>query len=274
MVLLPRKLVGKSPKWQSFYAGPFVIVRLLSTTNDVIQKSQRSKQQVAHVNKLKRCLGETPASWLLESDNGADDDRSIVEDDEATSVEEVRDPDGIEESAEVDDVDTINIPATLDATEEDATPAPRQQRLLRHLADFVTRATANGSTLSALANEFVPPSHILPCRVVRSIHRCVNECCKSRKMYVAAAQRDDRRDHQTSAEDAGHRRRQPPLTHGNVACGSNTADAAPPTVMGRDAVCFLQYVMKQPGQISSSTLRDDVAEKWRRLSPTARNNMV
>ena len=50
----PRKVVGKSPKWQSFYAGPFLIVRLLSTTNAVIQKSQRSKQQVVHADKLQR----------------------------------------------------------------------------------------------------------------------------------------------------------------------------------------------------------------------------
>ena len=71
-----RKVVGKSPKWQSFYAGPFLIVRLLSTTNAVIQRSQRSKQQVVHVDKLKLCLEETPASWLVESDNGSDDDRS------------------------------------------------------------------------------------------------------------------------------------------------------------------------------------------------------
>ena len=47
----------------------------------------------------------------MECDNGPDDDRNRVEDDETTSVEDVRDPDGIEESAEVDDVDTINIPA-------------------------------------------------------------------------------------------------------------------------------------------------------------------
>ena len=79
---------------------------------------------------------------------GAENGRSRVEDDETKSVKEFRDPDGIEESAEVDDVDTINVPATLDAI-EDATPAPRQRRPPRHMADFVTRTTANGSTRSA-----------------------------------------------------------------------------------------------------------------------------
>ena len=44
--------------------------------------------------------------------------------------------------------------------------------------------------------------------------------------------------------------------------------------MDRDAVLFLQDVMKLPGQVSWSTLRDASAEKWPRLSATARNNMV
>ena len=93
-------------------------------------------------------------------------------------------------------------------------------------------------------------------------------------MSVAATQRDDRKDHQTSAENAGHQRRQPPPTHGKVASESNTADAAPPTEMGSDAVRFLQYVMKQPGQVSWSTLRDAAVEKWPCLSATARINIV
>ena len=71
-----------------------------------------------HVDKLKIHLGETPASWL-ESNNGAGNDWSRVENDETTSVEDGRDHDGIDDAAEVDDVDTITVPATLDATEED-----------------------------------------------------------------------------------------------------------------------------------------------------------
>ena len=51
---------------------------------------------------LKLCFGETPVSWLVESDNGADYDKSGVEADEMTSVEgEVQVHDGIEEAAEL-----------------------------------------------------------------------------------------------------------------------------------------------------------------------------
>ena len=48
-----------------------------------------------------------------------------VEIDETTSVEEARYHDSIEDAAEVDDFDTINVPASFDVAEEDAAPAPR-----------------------------------------------------------------------------------------------------------------------------------------------------
>ena len=98
MVLLPRKVLGKTPKWQSFYAGSFLTVRLLSTTNAVIQKLQRSKQQIVHVDKHKLYIGETPKSWL-QLDNDADYDRSGADDDETTEVEEVCDSDGSQDVA-------------------------------------------------------------------------------------------------------------------------------------------------------------------------------
>ena len=134
-----------------------VILRLTipdcQATNSVIQKSQQSKQLVVHVYKLRLCLGETSVSWVAESDIGAGDDMSRVENGETTSTEGVGDPDGIEETAEVDDVDTTYFPATLDIAEEHATPARRQRRQPRHLADFVARATTNCSTRRTLANE-------------------------------------------------------------------------------------------------------------------------
>jgi len=34
--------------------------------NVVLQRSQRSKPFVVHVNKLKKCMGVTPVSWLGE----------------------------------------------------------------------------------------------------------------------------------------------------------------------------------------------------------------
>ena len=61
---LPRRVAGRSPKWESFYQGPFLIVRSLSTVNFVIQRSSRAKLQVVHVDKLKKCVDSGRTSWL------------------------------------------------------------------------------------------------------------------------------------------------------------------------------------------------------------------
>jgi len=46
-------------------------VRKIEPVNVVLQRSQRSKPFVVHVNKLKKCLGATPCSWLdTESGSG------------------------------------------------------------------------------------------------------------------------------------------------------------------------------------------------------------
>ena len=60
----PRRYIGKSPKWQRFYSGPFLIVRTFGRVNVVLQQTRRSRPFAAHVDKLKRCLGPTPVSWL------------------------------------------------------------------------------------------------------------------------------------------------------------------------------------------------------------------
>ena len=59
----PRRYTKKSPKWQSMYTGPYLIVRVIEPVNFVLQKSSRSKPFV-HMDKLKRCFGNTPQSWL------------------------------------------------------------------------------------------------------------------------------------------------------------------------------------------------------------------
>jgi len=60
----PRRYTSRSPKWQKAYTGPYLVTRLIEPVNCVLQKSPRSKPFVVHVDKLKKCLGETPASWL------------------------------------------------------------------------------------------------------------------------------------------------------------------------------------------------------------------
>ena len=39
-------------------------MRKIEPVNVVLQRSQRSKPFVVHVNKLKKCLGATPSLWL------------------------------------------------------------------------------------------------------------------------------------------------------------------------------------------------------------------
>jgi len=60
----PRHRMGRSPKWQNFYSGPYLIVEILGTVNVRIQKTAKASAMVVHVDKLKMCKGETPESWI------------------------------------------------------------------------------------------------------------------------------------------------------------------------------------------------------------------
>jgi len=60
----PRHRVGRSPKWQRFYFGPFLVLEKLGSVNLRIQKSPRANSMVVHIDKIKHCTGITPASWL------------------------------------------------------------------------------------------------------------------------------------------------------------------------------------------------------------------
>jgi len=60
----PRKYQGRSPKWQKSYIGPYLIVRCIPPVNYVLQRTRHSKPFVVHTDKIKRCYGNTPPSWL------------------------------------------------------------------------------------------------------------------------------------------------------------------------------------------------------------------
>jgi len=60
----PRRYQSRSLKWQKSYIGPYLVVRVIEPVNCVLQKSAKSKPFVAHVDKLKKCYGRTPNSWL------------------------------------------------------------------------------------------------------------------------------------------------------------------------------------------------------------------
>src|SRR2546425_6734278 len=63
----PRRYMGKSPKWQRLFTGPFLVVREIGPVNVVLQLSRRSKPFVVHIDKIKQYYGETPKNWTTES---------------------------------------------------------------------------------------------------------------------------------------------------------------------------------------------------------------
>jgi len=63
----PRRYKNRSQKWQKHYTGPYLIIRMIEPVNCVLQKSQRTKPFVVHVDKIKKCYGNTPVSWLHEA---------------------------------------------------------------------------------------------------------------------------------------------------------------------------------------------------------------
>ena len=64
-VYCPRRYQGKNPKWTKWYSKPMLITKILGPVNVLVQKGPRAKGQVIHLDKLKRCEGSTPRSWLV-----------------------------------------------------------------------------------------------------------------------------------------------------------------------------------------------------------------
>src|SRR6218665_2415323 len=62
----PRRYVGRSPKWQKQFTGPFRIIRQSGPVNYVIRRSARAKPFQAHVDKLRLCHEESQAAPSME----------------------------------------------------------------------------------------------------------------------------------------------------------------------------------------------------------------
>jgi len=60
----PRHRIGRSPKWQNFFSGPYLIVEILGMVNVRIEKTAKASAMVVHVDKVKLCKGETPECSL------------------------------------------------------------------------------------------------------------------------------------------------------------------------------------------------------------------
>jgi len=54
----PRRYVQRSPKWQSFYTGPYTVIRIIPPSNAVIKKGTKGTPFVVHFDKMKRCYDE------------------------------------------------------------------------------------------------------------------------------------------------------------------------------------------------------------------------
>ena len=59
-----RRKQGLSPKWQSYYTGPYLIIKVLSAQNMVIQKTRKSVPFVVHRDKVKPCYAVDQAPWV------------------------------------------------------------------------------------------------------------------------------------------------------------------------------------------------------------------
>jgi len=89
----PRRYQKKSPKWQRSYVGPYLIVRAIAPVNFVIQRSARAKPIVVHIDKLKKCYGQTPESWLTVTEPAGCEDSAA---DVASSESQLETGDAVE----------------------------------------------------------------------------------------------------------------------------------------------------------------------------------
>ena len=70
--LYNRRRTGLSPKWQKNYTGPYLIIKIISQHNLVLQKSRRSKPFTVHKDKVKTFFGDPPVSWITASGETTD----------------------------------------------------------------------------------------------------------------------------------------------------------------------------------------------------------
>ena len=70
----PRRYLGRSPKWQLNYIGPFHVVGVLSAVNVAIQKSKTADRLLVHINKLQLYMGDASGAWVVDDSLDATDD--------------------------------------------------------------------------------------------------------------------------------------------------------------------------------------------------------
>jgi transposase InsO family protein len=58
----PRRIRGKSAKWQKWYTGPYTVMKVIDSHNLVIRRNAKAKLIVVHRDKLKHCHEPVPQS--------------------------------------------------------------------------------------------------------------------------------------------------------------------------------------------------------------------
>ena len=139
----PRRFIGKSPKWQKFYSGPYLIVRTFGAVNVVLQQNRKSKPFAAHIDKLKLCYGPTPNSWLADDDDETQMKSTFPPAEEAPPDVEALFAIPDEEANQRTTADRLIDGVAIDETEvkqpECSHPSDRPRRTIirpRHLNDF------------------------------------------------------------------------------------------------------------------------------------------
>ena len=60
------------------YSGPYLVIRTPSPVTVEIQRSQKAKSFVVHIDKVKPFLAETPKSWLTEANSVDTEDQQVA----------------------------------------------------------------------------------------------------------------------------------------------------------------------------------------------------
>ena len=123
----PRKYSLRSPKWQKCYTGPYLIVRKIEPVNFVLQRSSRAKPFVVHINKMKKCFGPTPVSWLTVEPGGVLADGCAPRASPRVSQSMVGGNKNVQEESVSED----------DVIAPEPVPLPRRRCRPRYLADYV-----------------------------------------------------------------------------------------------------------------------------------------
>ena len=66
----PRHRNNRYHKWQFNYIGVFKVIKVINSTNCILQRTPRSKAFVAHFDKLKAYNGPTPTAWIGHRETG------------------------------------------------------------------------------------------------------------------------------------------------------------------------------------------------------------